>query len=1213
MDIRIFVEKKPGFQTEAQAVSDDLKKNLAQNISGLRLIDIYDILNIENDLIDDAIATVFSDSISDDVAFHIDLSGKKYLAYEYRPGQYDLEADVAAQLLKFKNPMTAAVVKRGKLLMFEGDVDLEKIKKYYINPIETREKDLSKLEDYINPVPAPVGYIADFFVKTAAAIKKEYALALTPADIKMIQDYFQKENRLPTETELLFFEAYWSDHCRHTTFLTELIIDIQDKDIKKSYESYQEVRKTVGREKGPQSLMDLATVNMAYEKYRGNLNDLEESTEKNACSIYVDVDIDGEPEKWLLLFKNETHNHPTEIEPFGGASTCIGGAIRDPLSGRGYVYQALRVTGSGDIRLPLGDALPGKLPQRMISQKAALGYSLYGNQIGVAAPYIREIYHPGYVAKRMEVGAVIAACPLAAVRREEPVPGDIVLMLGGRTGRDGIGAAAGSSKAHDEFSLEQAAAEVQKGNPLEERKLQRLFRNSEAVKLIKKANDFGAGGISVAVGELSPGIKICLDAILVKYSGLSATELALSESQERMAVVVSAHDKDQFIRLAREEAVEAVAVATVIAEQKLIMTYRDETVLSIERTFLDTNGAKQQMAAKIPAVNYSLYPEKKLSGTLKDKILQTLSDLNVCSQKGLTEMFDGTVGAGTVLAPYGGRYQATPTQGAVGKLPVLNGETKTCSIMTFGYNPELASFSPYHGAQAAVLSAVAKVVAIGGDYRKIRFSFQEYFEKLENDPIKWGKPVSALLGAFIALKELGLASIGGKDSMSGSFKNLNVPPALIALAVVTENSERIITPEFKEAGNYLYYVKPRYNERYLCEIANLKHCYMQIYDNIGLKRIISAFALETGGLSEAIVKMAMGNRMGVDITTSEDLFAYAYGGIVVESREYLDDSDFVYLGTITDGSIRINGTTVSHEAAALALKTLVPIYPEIGSEVKVDLSFSQDCSQKVLSAQNKSQVNVLVPVLPGTNSDYDIASAFFKCGARVQTAVFNTLNSDLICQSITNIKEAIDRTDIVVFAGGTSVAAKYMANLLINPYIKDAILKLLQRQGLILGIGSGFQALVKTGLLPFGDYGSGHSALVCNEINRHVAKIVKTRVASVKSPWLSSFNVGDIYNVAVSTEEGKYVISHDMAALLFAGGQVAFQYCDLSNQPTMNPYYNPTGSYYAIEGIVSPDGLILGKMGHSERYGNNTIKNIYGNNNQDIFQNAIDYFKREMR
>ncbi|MGI6710562.1 MAG: phosphoribosylformylglycinamidine synthase [Bacilli bacterium] len=1218
---RIFVEKKEGFQIEAKALANEFNSNLNQKIRNVRFINIYDVFNISKELLEKAKSLVFADKVQDviyDDIKDLKIGNNQFFAIEFLPGQFDQRADSTKQLIAFIDPKAEVFVKTGKLIVLEGEVDLEKVKGYYINKIETREKDLNVLNYSDNDLPKPVGFVEDFFDLSSKELVDKFQLAMSVKDMDMIKEHYTSEARKPTVTEIKMLDTYWSDHCRHTTFETELDIEIKDKRIKQAFEKYLSMRNVLKREAKPVTLMDMAKINMLYEKNQNNLKDLEISEETNACSIYIDVDVDGKIEKWLLMFKNETHNHPTEVEPFGGASTCVGGAIRDPLSGRSYVYQALRVTGAADITKPISETLEGKLPQRVISKKAALGYSSYGNQIGLPASYIKEIFHEGYLAKRMELGAVIAACPVENVIRKTPQEGDVVILLGGRTGRDGIGGATSSSKQHTDTSLEQSAAEVQKGNAPEERKIQRLFRKAEVTTLIKKANDFGAGGVSVAIGELADGLEIYLDKVPVKYKGLNETELAISESQERMAVVVSKKDVEKFIKLSSEENLEATVVAKVTSNNRLIMKYNDKVVVNLSRDFINTNGARQNAKVVIAEANYAELAKTCKTTNLKEDIVTNLSDLNVCSQKGLIEMFDSTIGASTVLMPYGGKYQETPTQGSVGLIPVLEGNTKTCSIMTVGYNPVLSSISPYHGAKYAIVESMAKLVAMGGEYEKVRFTFQEYFEKLGKDSSKWAKPTASLLGAVEILNEFNLASIGGKDSMSGTFNDLNVPPALISFAVTTANSDNIVSPELKSSGNYLYLVKANYDKDYLPNASLLKKNFKLVEKLIKEKTIVSSYALEFGGLSAALIKMSLGNKLGLDVSTKENLFDITYGNIVIESTKELTLDNFIKLGKVTDGTIIINGCTLTHEEALKALKApLEKIYPEYGRSVNSNLSISKDCYDKVSPKFNKTKVNVLIPVFPGSNNEYDIYKAFLEEKANPKMLVFKNLTFKDISNSIIELKEAIDKTDILVIGGalpagdGSDGSGKYLACILNNQEIKEAIEKLIARKGLILGISSGFQALVKAGLLPYGDFKTKESSptLVKNEINRYVSKFVKTRVTSLKSPWLSSFEVGEVHEVAISQGEGGFVVDLEMAKNLFDNGQVAFQYCDFEGKVTNDPKYNPNGSLYAIEGIISKDGLILGKMGHSERKDENAFKNIYGNKVQNIFANAVNYFK----
>lgn len=1237
MNYRIFVEKKPAYQTEAQSLQHDFVHNLHLNITHLRLINIYDLFNIEKSLLEKSKYQIFGEPVTDNVFENIDLQGKKYIAIEYLPGQFDQRADSAIQCLSLIDPTHKVNVKSGKLIIIEGNIsqqDIITIKKYFINEIEAREKNLEVLDDSIQLNTEQVyeieGFI-NFSDKEIKAYRKSLSLAMSDEDLIHVRNYFAKEEkRNPTITEIKVLDTYWSDHCRHTTFETELqditfpkgkIGDL----LLKTFSQYLEMRQYLGRDEKPVTLMDMATINARYELKNGNLKDWEISEENNACSIFVDVDIDGETEKWLLMFKNETHNHPTEIEPFGGASTCIGGAIRDPLSGRSFVYQAMRVTGAGDITQPIEKTLSGKLPQRIISKTAAHGYSSYGNQIGLATTHVREIYHPGYVAKRMEVGAVVGAVKASLVRRETPQAGDVVILLGGKTGRDGIGGATGSSKEHHEKSLELCAAEVQKGNAPEERKIQRLFRNPEVTKLIKKSNDFGAGGVSVAIGELADGLLIDLDKIPTKYKGLNGTELAISESQERMSVVVDAKDVDQFITLAHTENIEATIIAHITDNARLTMIYHGKKIVDMSRAFINTNGVRQKTNIAINTVDSDNIPfNRNIEGTtFKEKLFNNLSDLNVAMQKGMIEMFDSTIGASTVLMPFGGKYQLTETQASVQKLPVLNGNTHTTSVMSFGYNPYLASWSPYHGAIYAVIESMAKIVATGASYKHIRFSFQEYFERLNKDPYRWGKPTAALLGTIEILQQFQLASIGGKDSMSGSFKELDVPPTLISFAITTANAPHIISPEFKQVGHYIYLIKHIVKDCCMPDVSQLKHNFEYIHQQIKLQKIVSAYTIGMGGISEAICKMCYGNKLGVNITTDEDLFDLQYGSFVVETTEKLDFTNAILLGKVTDKDIVINDNMISvEEALQASMNTFEDIYPTQASsqEIKKLEIINPTChSERSEESQLSTPPSVLLPIFPGTNCDYDMAKAFEREGAISQFFVFrNTLETD-IQESINDLAESINHTHIFAISGGFSAgdepdgSGKFIANVLGNQHIAEALEKLLQRGGLILGVCNGFQALVKSGLLPYGKTGSiteNSPTLFRNDINRHVSKIVNVRVSSIQSPWLSSFNVGGIYSVPLSHGEGKFVVSEEDAKLLFENGQVAFQYCDFEGQPTMNPLYNPNGSYYAIEGIISKCGRILGRMGHCERAGQDLLKNIHGNTNQNIFKNAVNYFKK---
>lgn len=1216
---RIYVEKKEEFNTEAIALQSEFNQNLGLDLKSLRLINVYDLFNIDKELLDEAKFKVFGEVVTDNVYDELNLKGKNYFASEYLPGQFDQRADSAMHCLRLINPNTEAVVKSSRLLIIDDNVDLTKIKKYFINEVESREKDMSVLELALDADVKETGEIENFANLNAADFKYDMGLAMSELDVAFVQDYFKSEKRNPTETEIRMLDTYWSDHCRHTTFETELEIEFEDEMIKNAFENYISMRNVLNRSNKPITLMDMATVNARYESFNNNLQDLEKSEENNACSIYMDVDIDGKIEKYLLMFKNETHNHPTEIEPFGGASTCIGGAIRDPLSGRSYVYQAMRVTGAGDITTPINETIKGKLPQQIISKKAASGYSSYGNQIGLPTTYVKEIFHDGYVAKRMEVGAVVGAAPVENVRRESPAPGDVVILLGGRTGRDGIGGATGSSKEHNVKSIEVCSAEVQKGNAPEENKLQRLFRRKDATSLIKKSNDFGAGGVSVAIGELADGIDINLDNVPTKYNGLNVTELAISESQERMAVVVEPKDVDKFISIAHEQNLEANVVATITDKNRLVMYRKGVKVVDISRDFINTNGVRLKNKAIVKKVDIAKFPKRTLAGGIKEQFLANLKDLNVSMQQGLVEMFDATIGANTVLMPYGGKYQLSETQASVVKVPVLKGNTKKCSIMAYGYNPYITSYSPYHGAMYAVVESIAKVVALGGDYKTIRFSFQEYFEKLNKDEAKWGKPTAALLGSIEILREFGLASIGGKDSMSGSYDNLNVPPTLISFAVTHDSTDQVISTEFKNSGNYIYLIKHNALDNKTPNVAELKDNFEFVRDHIASKNIVSSFAVVHGGIAEALAKMSYGNMLGFDVTTKEDLFDYNYGSIVVETKEKLAHKNAILLGVVTEGDFVVNGTTISKkEALKASMSKLESIYPTVASKkLDLDMSICKDCEERFEGSLNKDVVKVILPVFPGTNCDYDTAKAFNEAGAITKQLIFKNLTAEDVLESIKALKEAIDESDILVCSGGFSSgdepdgSGKFIASVLNNKDIADAIQALLARKGLVLGICNGFQALVKSGLLPNanGIVLEDNPTLVKNDINRHISHIATTRVASVKSPWLSSFNVGELHQVAISHGEGKFVVNEEIAKKLFDNGQVAFQYCDLNGNFGMDPNINPNGSYYAIEGIISENGQILGKMGHSERKGDNVFKNIYGNKNQNIFLNAVNYFK----
>lgn len=1229
MNKRVFVKKKDGFQVESLGIKNELLENLKESgIESIDLYNVYDIFNCTEEDLHLLKNKVLSEPVTDDVYEEIELEGKRYLAMEFLPGQYDQRADSAEQCLMLLNSREGVQIKSGKVLVFHGEIrDFDKIKEYLINPIETREKNLNTLilEENIDidPVPTYTGFID----KNSDELEKflhEHGLAMTLEDLKHIQNYFKNvEKRDPKETEIKVLDTYWSDHCRHTTFETYLKdIKIECKDltssIQNAFENYLELRKRLGREKKPLTLMDMATIGGRYLKSVGKLDDLEESEEINACSIEVDVDVDGELERWLLMFKNETHNHPTEIEPFGGASTCVGGAIRDPLSGRAYVYQAMRVTGAGDITENIEKTLANKLPQEKISKGAAHGYSSYGNQIGLTTTYVKEIYHEGYKAKRMEVGAVVGAVKKEYVRRESPIPGDVVILLGGKTGRDGVGGATGSSKEHNETSLTKCSSEVQKGNAPVERRIQRLFRNPEVTKLIKKSNDFGAGGVSVAIGEIARGVEINLDTVPVKYLGLNGTELAISESQERMAVVVEAKDAKRFQELVKEENLESALVAVVTESERLVIKYKNETLVDISREFLDTNGVRQIQDVKVTSSNLENPFIKKETSDIRKGVEELLQGMNVASQRGMVEMFDASIGRSTVLMPYGGKYQLTESEGSVQKLPT-DKVTNTCSIMTFGYNPLISEYSPYLGAQYAVIESLAKIVAIGGSYKKARLSFQEYFEKLGKNEEKWGKPFAALLGGIQAQMEFETPAIGGKDSMSGTFKDLDVPPTLISFAVTTESVENIISPEFKKAGNNIYLIK---SERLCGEIPDykrIKENFELIEKSIKSGAVISASTIKFGGIAEAVIKMSFGNKIGIKIDTEENLFSLMPGDIVVESTEKLGYG--IFIGTTVDEKvIELNKEKFDIDSLIETWeKRYGKIYPytvETTGEV-IEKEYMTDKIFKAKKLYEKPKV--LITVFPGTNCEYDTKRAFERAGAEVEIYVFNNLGVQEIKESIETLSNKMERAQIFMIPGGFSAgdepdgSGKFIANILQNEKIKNSMKKFLENDGLILGICNGFQALIKSGLLPYGDVDSvtkDSPTLFRNDINRHISRVVRTKVVSNNSPWMSSFTVGETHNIPMSHGEGKFVVSEEFAKELFENGQVITQYCDYENRVTMDKNHNLNGSTYAIEGIVSKCGKILGKMGHSERYEDGLFKNIDGNKMQDIFTNGVNYFKK---
>jgi len=1204
---RLFVEKKAGFQVEANALLHELNHNLHLNLTSLRLINVYDIFEIDAQLLEKAKQNIFSEPVTDLVFDQLDTNTLTHFAIEFLPGQFDQRADSAMQCLSLIDPKNNSIIKSAKLIVVDSSVsskDLEKIKKYCINEVEAREKDLSILDATekidIAPIPIFKGFI-NFSIEEITSFKDQLSLAMSLEDILFVQEYFKnEEKRDPYETEIKVLDTYWSDHCRHTTFETELEnITFNSSEFEPQLQNaltqYLALRDKVHGSKKPITLMDMATICGKNERKSGNLDDMEISDEINACSVFVDVDVDGQIEKWLLMFKNETHNHPTEIEPYGGASTCVGGAIRDPLSGRSYVYQAMRVTGAGNITEPVENTIEGKLPQRVISKSAAHGYSSYGNQIGLACTHVREIFHEGYKAKRMEIGAVVGAVPANQVRREKPLPGDVIIMFGGRTGRDGIGGATGSSKEHTETSLEVCAAEVQKGNAPEERKIQHLFRNPEVTKLIKKSNDFGAGGVSVAIGELADGLEI------------------------------DPKDVDRFFAFCHQENIEATIIAHVTDENRLKIKWNGETIVNISRDFINTSGVRQKATVTVDNIPNNLLQPLPIKGNgFEEQVYQRLSDLNVASQKGMIEMFDATIGASTVLMPFGGKYQLTETQAGVQKFPVRNGITDTASILSYGYNPFISERSPFHGAQIAILESMAKIVAVGGNYEKIRFTFQEYFEKLGKEPTRWGKPFAALLGAVYMQNQFHLPAIGGKDSMSGTFKHLNVPPTLVSFAITTEKASKIISPEFKKVGNNIYLLKCNIDRLAQIDIEQTKALFEYVYRNIQNKKIISCFTLQFGGVIEALAKMGFGNDLGCTISTNEDLFKYGYGSFIVETEETLDFPDAVLLGTVTEEFI-VNGIHLSKKRCLGAWRsTFDQLYPETVPAINQEAIFTNKgyMGEKTYAPIPKpvENVKVVLPVFPGTNCDYDTARAFEQAGAETTIFVFKNLDEESINESIEELTQLIDNSHILALSGGFSSgdepdgSGKFIANVLNNEKIKGAIERLLAKKYLIVGICNGFQALVKSGLLPdakIGEVTPNSPTLYRNDINRHLSHITKTVVSSNNSPWLSSFKVGEMHHVAISHGEGKFVVSEELAKKLFTNGQVAFQYCDFEGNPTMEDPHNPNGSQYAIEGMVSSCGLILGKMGHSERKGDNLYKNITGNKVQNIFTNAIKYLKND--
>ena len=1230
---RIYVEKKPEFAVEAQSVMSDVKTALRLDLTNLRILNRYDADKLSREDFSAAVNTVFSEPAVDVVYDELPAleEGDRIFAVEYLPGQFDQRADSCEQCIQILRQGERCRVKNARVYIVSGgltDEDFDKLKSYIINPVESREASLDTVKtlDTNYDIPTTVDELEGFINLNALglhAFVDKFGLAMDYDDIKFCQDYFRnEEKRNPTITEIRMIDTYWSDHCRLTTFLTNVEnVDIKTPYIKDTYDMYLNVREELGRTDKPVTLMDIGTLAAKKLKADGLLPDLDESEEINACSVKIKVDIDGQLEDWILMFKNETHNHPTEIEPFGGAATCLGGAIRDPLSGRSYVYQAMRVTGAANPLVPVEDTINGKLPQRKITVGAANGYSSYGNQIGLATGHVAEVYHPGYVAKRMEIGAVLGAAPASNIRREAPVPGDIVVLLGGKTGRDGCGGATGSSKSHTLESLETCGAEVQKGNPPEERKLQRLFRNPDVTKMIKRCNDFGAGGVSVAIGELTDGLVIDLNAVPKKYDGLDGTEIAISESQERMAVVIAPEDVDAFMAEAAKENLEATVVADVVAEPRLKMNWNGNTIVDLSRDFLNSNGAPKftDIEVEVPAEREA----EEVSDTA-DSWTELMSNLNVCSQKGLIEKFDSTIGAGTVLMPFGGVYQLSPSQAMAAKIPVLKGETNTCSLMGWGYNPDISEKSPYHGAMLAVIESIAKIVAAGGTYKKCWLTFQEYFERTQNDPKRWGKPMAALLGAFKAQLEMGCGSIGGKDSMSGTFENIDVPPTLVSFAVSTANADKIVSTEFKSAGSEVIMITPEYDENGLPKFDSIKECFDKVEKIISDGRANAIWTNGYGGIAEGIAKMCFGNKIGFEFTShlsGEELFRPCYGAFIIELNGAAADGENVIGKTIEDYKILCRDYTVSLDNLQRVWEAkLEPVFPcRIKTTDTTPETYSNANRIQRSASIKVAQPRVLIPVFPGTNCEYDTARAFERAGAKAETIVIRNLSASAIEESVNVFERAIKQSQIIMLPGGFSGgdepegSGKFITAFFRNAKIKDAVHDLLQnRDGLMLGICNGFQALVKLGLVPFGeiiDMADDAPTLTFNTIARHQSMMVTTRIASNKSPWLYGCEVGDIHTIPISHGEGRFVAPDRIIQQMANNGQIATQYVDLDGNPTMDIRYNPNTSVEAIEGITSPDGRVLGKMGHSERIGSFVGKNVPGSKDQKIFESGVAYFK----
>ena len=1238
MDKRIFVEKKADFQVKSESLVRELQHNLGlSSLKSIRIVQVYDVFDLAENLFAPAEKHIFSEQVTDHVldeaAVQADLANYAFFAIESLPGQFDQRATSSQEALLLLGSSSDVTVNTAQLYLVNKDIDateLEAVKNYLLNPVDSRFKDITvgiakqEFSESDKTIPK-LTFFESYTAEDFARYKAEQGMAMEVDDLLFIQDYFKSIGRVPTETELKVLDTYWSDHCRHTTFETELKhIDFSaskfQKQLQATYDKYIAMREELGRSEKPQTLMDMATIFGRYERANGRLDDMEVSDEINACSVEIEVDVDGVKEPWLLMFKNETHNHPTEIEPFGGAATCIGGAIRDPLSGRSYVYQAMRISGAGDITAPISETRAGKLPQQVISKTAAHGYSSYGNQIGLATTYVREYFHPGFVAKRMELGAVVGAAPKGNVVREKPEAGDVIILLGGKTGRDGVGGATGSSKVQTVESVETAGAEVQKGNAIEERKIQRLFRNGDVTRLIKKSNDFGAGGVCVAIGELADGLEIDLNKVPLKYQGLNGTEIAISESQERMAVVVRLEDVDAFVVECNKENIDAVVVATVTEKPNLVMHWNGETIVDLERRFLDTNGVRVVVDAKVVDKDVKLPEERQTSAnTLEADTLTVLSDLNHASQKGLQTIFDCSVGRSTVNHPLGGRYQLTPTEASVQKLPVQHGVTHTASAIAQGFNPYVAEWSPYHGAAYAVIEATARLVAAGANWSKARFSYQEYFERMDKQAERFGQPVAALLGSIEAQIQLGLPSIGGKDSMSGTFEELTVPPTLVAFGVTTADSRNVLSPEFKNAGENIYYIPGQALSAEI-DFDLIKSNFAQFEALQKAHKVTSASAVKYGGVVESLALSTFGNHIGAEVTLPEleTSLTAQLGGFVFTSPEEIAGVEKIGQ-TRADYTLLVNGVKLDGQKLDSAFQgKLEEVYPTEFTQVKELDEVPAVASDVVIKAKEKVDKPVVyIPVFPGTNSEYDSAKAFEKEGAEVNLVPFVTLNEEAIVKSVETMVDNIGKANILFFAGGFSAAdepdgsAKFIVNILLNEKVRVAIDSFIARGGLIIGICNGFQALVKSGLLPYGNFEDAKSTsptLFYNDANQHVAKMVETRIANINSPWLAGVQVGDIHAIPVSHGEGKFVVTAEEFAELRDNGQIFSQYVDFNGKPSMDSKYNPNGSVHAIEGITSKNGQIIGKMGHSERYEDGLFQNIPGNKDQHLFESAVKYF-----